>query len=180
MLSETEIQKADQLSIVTEEILSQYFKSQKIKDYLCPHGRMILDLVPLEMIDSNITYMIGTKPYTAVFSDIRVEGGVCSGLLSFGTLLQDKESNFHFNLDIFGTDTNTLKHHIVKHLLEMRAKVKGIVRIMAMIEEEFNLQYLASVFGDFGVQRAVWYSSVYPHLKYTKIFLYEIELYPIV
>ena len=95
---------------------------------------MILDLVPLEMIDSNIVCMIGTKPYTTVFSDIRVEGDVRSGLLSFGTLLQDKvELNFH--LDIFGMDANTLKHHIVKHLLEIRSKVKDIVRIIAMVEE---------------------------------------------
>ena len=178
-LSEADIQRTNQLTVVSEETLSQYFRSPRIKDYLCPHGRMIVDLVPLKMIDSNIIYMKGTKPYTAVFTDIRDESGICSGLLSFGTVFQDKRSNFHYNLDIFGTNTNTLKQHIVMHVLEMRSKVKkGVARFMAMVEEEFNLQSLDSVFGEFGVHRAVWYSSVYPHLKYTKIFLYERDLHP--
>ena len=177
-LTEADIQRAKHLDMVSEETLSQYFRSQEIKDYLSPQGRMIVDLVPLQMIDSNIVYMKGPQGYTMVYADIRSESGICSGLLSFGTVFEDQRSKFHCNLDVFGTDTNSLKQHIVRHVIDMRSKLKGIARIMVMISEEFNLEKIDSVFKEFGIQRTIWNSSVYPHLRYSKIFLYEITVHP--
>ena len=174
-LNDKDIRDAMKLKTVTEADISSHFSSKKIKDYLSPEGHMIIDMVPLRMINSNIHYMTGPNGYTAVYSDIRIENGQCRGLLSFGTVFPVKRPPFHNNLDIFGSDTATLKEHIVRHLMFMRQKGTGVVGVLAMVQEDFDMLQLDKVFEDFGVKRKILYDSTYPNLKYSQLYLYERE-----
>ena len=171
------IQSAMNLETVSEEQLSQYFKSKLVKKYLCPEGRMVVDWVPLKPIDANIPYMKGPVGYTTVFSDIRTEYGQCIGLLSFGTVFEVRKHPFQCNLDIFGNDTRTLTQHIIRRLQVMRSKVKGVVAILVLVQEDFDMAKLDSVFEKFGVKRTIWYDSTYPARKYSQLLLYERDLF---
>ena len=169
---------AMELRTVIEADISTYFSSEKTKDYISAEGHMIIDMVPLRMMPSNIPYMTGPKGFTAVYSDIRIEDDQCRGLLSFGTVFPVKKPPFHYNLDIFGSDTLTLKEHIVRHLMFMRPKITGVVGILAMVQEDFDMQHLDKVFEDFGVKRKIWYDSTFPNLKYSQLFLFESDTQP--
>ena len=173
VLSDLDKSGAMNLKTVTEADISIYFSSEKIRTYISPEGHMIIDMVPLRMIPSNIRYMTGPKGYTAVYSDIRIENDKCRGLLSFGTVFPVINPPFHYNLDIFGSDTSTLKEHLVRHLMFMQPKVTDVVGVMPMVQEDFDMQELDKVFEDFGVQRKIWYDSTYPTLKYSQLFLFE-------
>ena len=172
-LGELDIQQAMRLTTATDTHLARYFKSHDISKYISPQGRMIVDMVPLKMISSNIRFMKGPEGYTSVFSDIRMENDKCAGLLSFGTVFPIPRPPFHCNLDIFGSDTKTLKQHILRHLMVMQGKVKGEVAILVMVQEDFDMDKLDGVFEDFGIKRKIWYDSTYPTLRYSQLYLYE-------
>ena len=172
-LTEHNVQSAMSLETVSELHLSQYFKSKLVQDYLWPERRMIVDMLPLKTIDANIPYMKGPEGYTTVFSDVRTENDACCGLLSFGTVFEVQRHPYHYNLDIFGDDTKTLTEHIVRHLLVMRSKVKGVVAVLIMVQENFEMEKLDSVFENFSVKREIWYDSTYPTQKYSQLYLYE-------
>lgn len=173
-----DIEQAKQLQTVSGETLSTYFKSREISSYLSQQGYMIIDMVPLKMTDSNIPFMNGPKGYTTCVSDIRVKDGKCSGLLSFGTTFTIQRPPVHCNLDIFGTDTRTLKEHIIRHLTVIRSKFEGVIGVLVLVQEDFDLQKLDSVFQKFGVKRTIWYDSTYPNLKYSQLYLYYRDFHP--
>ena len=172
-LPEDQISSAMALESVTDQKLSVYLASNLVQEYLWPERRMIVDMVPLRTIESNITYMRGPEDFTAIFSDIRIENDKCSGLLSFGTVFKVQKHPYHMNLDIFGSDTRTLTEHIVRHLLVLKSKVKGEVAVLAMVQEDYDMEKLDSVFNSFGVERKIWFDSTYPSLRYSKLYLYE-------
>ena len=172
-LLEDQISSAMALESVTDQKLSVYLASNSVQEYLWPERRMIVDMVPLRTIESNITHIRGPEEFTAIFSDIRTENDKCSGLLSFGTVFKVQKHPYHINLDIFGSDTRTLMEHIVRHLLVLKSKVKGEVAVLAMVQEDYDMEKLDSVFNSFGVERKIWFDSTYPSLRYSKLYLYE-------
>ena len=176
VISDSDQSGAMTLQAATEADISSYFSSEKIRTYLSAEGHMIIDMVPLRMIQSNIKYMTGPKGLTAIYTDLRIENDQCRGLLSFGTVFPVINPPFHYNLDIFGSDTSTLKEHIVRHLMFMQPKVTDVVGVLIMAQEDFDMQQLDKVFEDFGVQRKIWFDSTYPTLKYSKLFLYESDI----
>ena len=173
-----DIEHATRLQTVSDETLSGYFKSTEICHYLSPQEHMVVDWVPLKMIDSNIPFMNGPEGYTNRFSDIRVENGKCRGLLSFGTTFKIQRPPVHCNLDIFGTDTQSLKEHIIRHLTLIRPKFQGVVGMLVYVQEDFDLQKLDTVFEELGVKRTVWYDSTYPDRKYSKLLLFGRDYHP--
>ena len=172
-LPEDQISSAMALESVTDQKLSVYLASNSVQEYLWPERRMIVDMVPLRTIETNITYMRGPEEFTAIFSDIRTENDKCCGLLSFGTVFKVQKHPYHMNLDIFGSDTRTLMEHIVRHLLVLKSKVKGEAAVLAMVQEDYDMEKLDSVFKSFGVERKIWFDSTYPSLRYSKLYLYE-------
>ena len=172
-ISGSQLRKAITLVGVTEPLMSTYFNSRLVQDYLWPERRMIVDMVPLKTINSNLRYIKGPNGFPAVFSDIRTEDGRCCGLLSFGTVYEAQKHPYHVNIDIFGDDTRSLMEHIVRHLLVLKSKVKGEAAILVIVQVDFDMEKLDFVFESFGIKRKIWYDSTKPSYRYSQLFVYE-------
>ena len=172
-ISGSQLRKAITLVGVTEPLMSTYFNSRLVQDYLWPERRMIVDMVPLKTINSNLRYIKGPNGFPAVFSDIRTEDGRCCGLLSFGTVYEAQKHPYHVNIDIFGDDTRSLMEHIVRHLLVLKSKVKGEAVILVIVQVDFDMEKLDFVFESFGIKRKIWYDSTKPSYRYSQLFVYE-------
>ena len=173
MFTEPERHEASMLKTVSDIHLSLYFKSRVIRDYLSPEGRLLVDAVPYRMIDANIPFMIQPEKYTAIYSDLKVHGGGCSGLLSFGLVFPIRRPQFNYVLNIFGSDTSTLRTHIVKHLLRLKDRTKEVTALVVFVPKSFDLHEVDKVFEDFGISRRP-HKSAYQQLKSNQIYAYEI------
>ena len=114
---------------------------------------MLIDVVPYKMIDANIPFMMQPRQYMEVYSNIRISGDTCSGLLSFGLLFPIARPQYKYMLDIFGTDYESLKRHIVKHLLRLKRDTTGVTAMLIYVSNEFNVKKLDDVMTEFGISR---------------------------
>ena len=56
--TDSDIRDTSHLQIISDSHLSAYFKSKTVRDYLAPEGRMLVDVVPYKMMDTNIPFMM--------------------------------------------------------------------------------------------------------------------------
>lgn len=172
VISEAGFQNASELQTMSANELSLYFQSRTVREYLSPEGIMIVDVVPYQMIDSNIPMMMQPKQYSAVYSDIKMTGVKCTGLLSFGLLYPTPRPEYTYRLDIFGEDAESLKIHILKHLIRVKEKTTGITAMLVYVSETCDLEQVDKVFEEFGILR-YRHSSVNPKLKTRQIYAFE-------
>ena len=114
---------------------------------------MLVDVVPYQMIDANIPFIMQPRQYMEVYSDIRIDGDNCSGLLSFGLVFPIARPQYKYMLDIFGTDYDSLRRHIVKHLLRLNEKTTGITAMLIYVSDQFDIQKIDDVMNGFGISR---------------------------
>ena len=114
---------------------------------------MLIDVVPYKLIDANIPFMMQPRKYMEVYSDIKQTGDTCSGLLSFGLLYPIARPQYKYMLDLFGTDYESLRRHIVKHLLRLKRDTTGVTAMLIYVSNEFNVKKLDDVMTEFGISR---------------------------
>ena len=170
-LSEKDTRNTAKLNIVTDLHLSLFFKTKAIRDYISPSGRMIVDAVPYKMIQSNIQSIRGPKEFKSIYSDIKSDTDKCTGLLSVGTVFPIPHPQYKYMLDIFGSDTSSLKTHIVKHLIRLKEKTKGITAMLVYVPDEFDLEKVDVIFQEFGIVRRPHTGN--PKLKSAQIYVFE-------
>ena len=133
---------------------------------------MLVDVVPYKLIDANIPLMMQPRQYMEVYSDIKQTGDMCSGLLSFGIVYPISSPQYKYMLDIFGTDYESLRLHIVKHLLRLRERTTGVTAMLVYVPESFQLEKLDRIFKEFGVVRHP-HKSIDGKLKSRQVYAYE-------
>ena len=167
-----DIRNTNRLNIVSDIQLSQYFKSKEISQYISPGGRLIVDAVPYKLIEANIQSMVQPREFTVVYSDIKEEADKCSGLLSFGLVFPTPQPQYKYVLDMFGSDTKSLRIHIVKHLLRLREKTDGVTAMLVFVPEELDIRLVDTVFEEYGITRHP-HKSANPRLKSKQLYAFE-------
>ena len=170
IFSEEDVIATTTLRSMSDLQLSLHFTSKVLRDYICPEGRMIVEDVPYKIMDTNIRFMRQPNDYSAIYSDIKVEPGRCSGLLSFGHVYPTALPQYRYGLDLFGKDTTTLRIHIVKHLIRLKECTKGVTAMVVHVPEAFDLEKVDMVFEEFGISRRP-HSD--PKLKSRQLYAFE-------
>ena len=137
-VSEYDVDTTTGLTAVTDDVLTTYINSEALSKYLFPHERVIVDFVPFRLMDSNIPFMSESSEFLEVFSDIRTEDGAYKGLLSFGSLYKVKTVPYRYALDVYGTDSNSLKSHTDKHLMRMKRKASVTTTLVVILDKTFK------------------------------------------
>lgn len=113
-----------------------------------------------------------TEPseFLEVFSDMRTEADTYKGLLSFGSIYKVKAVPYKYSLDVYGTDSNSLKIHLVKHLMRMKQKATGTTVFVVTVDENFRSEIVEEILRQLGGTKAKDdpYSGYY-----TQQFLFE-------
>ena len=119
--------------------------------------------------------MRGPEDFTTIYTNVKVENDVVSGLLSCGTLYPCKEIDFHCTIEIFGTDKSSLKTHILNHLKIIKKNTSGILKIGLYIDESFPLEFIEDMFSSFGIKRTEA-DMAFTNSQIAEIVLYEKKL----
>ena len=149
-----DVGEANILYPLSSESLSSHFLSEEDRNYLAPRGIACFDRVPLKLQEDNIAYILGHDDSTSTFSDVKCESGTYRGLVSRGTLYNapgTTEIEHVYVLDVLGSDTSTLRKHIVKHLLKVKENVKAPAQLLIFFQEDFDHNNIISTFAACGI-----------------------------
>ena len=174
-LKDSDMNSAMKLTEVSDESFVSYIESQEISKYLFPHDRIIVNWIPFMVTKSNIPLMKSFK-FTNVYSDVSIESGSCEGLLSTGTLYPVKEPSFLLNLEIYGRSWQSLRSHLVRHLMVLKEKTTGITNVLLFSDGGCPPEKIMEVFLELGSSRQEWRDSKNQNMVYSEQFLYEKDL----
>ncbi|XP_045216533.2 probable N-acetyltransferase 16 isoform X2 [Mercenaria mercenaria] len=177
VLQSLEESRKKTLNNPSDEDIKHFFSSPAIRKYLFPKERIIVDWVPYRLTEANISLLCWSGKRTKVFSDISVDtDGSVRGLLTFSTIIPVKRPAYNCNFDIYGTDTATLKDHVISHMRYIRVKTIDSTSLLVLVEPDFNIHALEDVFREIGMQRSEWRDSENPDNIYSYQLLFEKEI----
>lgn len=160
----------------SDEELITYFKSKTIKPYLFPMDRLIVDWVQFRLLKPNIPLM--KKNHRARFySDVTEgENGKVHGLLSISVTKRVQNPPYVCDLNIYGTDTETLFQHISVHVRSMMELSDGCknIKLAVLAEQEFDYETLEKVVAEVGLSKSI--ASDKNGLLYTHMYMFEKKL----
>ena len=158
------------LAPVSDHELTLYFKTLPFSDYLFPQNRIVVNAVPFKLLEGNISLI--RKETIVGFSDFKFESGKGLGLLSFGAIYKIQEPKYRYMLDIFGTDSSSLKAHIDHHMRVIHDKASEKTLVLVLVPEDFELSAVDEVFKDYGIDRTVPEEATNRPSKCTGVHLY--------
>ena len=154
--------------------LAPYFQSMSISSYLFPSNRIVVDIVPYQLMESNLALMneySGT--HTAVFSDVRVENGTVRGLLSFGTVFRTQKVSFVYSIEMYGTDAVSIQRHITRHLSALQQNTCGSVCLMVFVQNDFPQKVADELCLKYGMSRVNYTGTQYTQWNFKKEIVIE-------
>ena len=158
---------------VTKDMMMSYINSKQISGYLFSQGRFLVDGVPFQLLLSNVPLMFAQNDVTVMFSDVLVDGNVCKGLLSVGTIQHIKNQSYVYNIEIYGTDIISVNTHISRHLNILKSKANNIVCMFIFIENAHLETAVDEIFHQYGISRKLWHDSKIAEVYLTKRLVYE-------
>ena len=161
------------LKPVSDSCLNDYITSKGVAEYLFPSGRIVVDFVPFKLFASNVPLMRAPNNFTQIFSDVRVDNGKPTGLLSIGTLYSAKDSTGICITEIYGTDISSMKRHVAAHLKRVSYQVSIASNIVVLFDTHIPRIEIDNIFSDFGVKRYTWRD---PNKSFTDHFLFNKQL----
>lgn len=126
-LQEVDVEDAEKLSTATNKDITSWISSDQFRQYLFPHGHVVVDGLPFKLMDENIPIMTSQESIIQFFSNLKLDKNICSGLLSIGTMYAVPNPSYLYNIEIYGSDMTSLHLHILRHLLRMKSKEGGKV-----------------------------------------------------
>ena len=142
-----------ELEIVSPEVLRACLQSENTKSTLFPGGRININSLPYQLLDSNLPLVMNDS-HTTAFSHLDLKSGSCKGLLSFGTLYRVQKFSFQYNVDIYGSDRDSERLHMLRHLAELKRKATGSVCVLFPFQKELSPEDVDKIFLEFGCKRA--------------------------
>ena len=131
VLPESDLDATETVLPIPFEDVALYTLSEDTRNYLFPCRRMVVDIVPYKLIESNATRMKEISGYhTIAYSDVSDNNKGTSGILSFGTLIRTQKLPFVYGIDMYGTDKVSIRKHIFRHLLALKKCTYGSIFIM--------------------------------------------------
>ncbi|XP_052802981.1 histidine N-acetyltransferase-like [Mya arenaria] len=155
-----------------QSALLRYLTTPAVSNYLFPDDRIVVDWIPFRLKPENVPLLTWSGSNCAGFTSVP-EGESPSGLLSFDTIFKSIDPPYACNMEIYGTDITTLKHHLAFHLRRIRELTNGPTSLLVIVHPGFNHSYLKKTFREFGLETELWRSKVNPSLCYSKQFVFE-------
>ena len=157
--------------------LATYFNSSDISRYLFPHQRIMVDIVPYKLMESNIPLMNDfSSGHTKAYTDVREENGGIRGMLSFGTLFRAQKVSYVYGIEIYGTDVSSVQRHIVRHLSELQQSANGSVCLMLFVQDDFPQNIADEICFKYGMERVNYPGAEYCQWNFQKEVVIERDI----
>ena len=173
---DSDLQSVATITEVSEELLKSYIQSEEAKKYLFPHNRIIVNWIPYRLMTSNVPLMALSSSSTYMYTDVNITSGMYRGLLSVGTLYPTKEPSFLYNLDIYGKDLQSLRSHLVKHLVVLKEKTLGVTNVLLFADGGIPPEQVIEEFKELGFMLYQWQGQKNAKLIWNVQLLFEREL----
>lgn len=133
------------LTLVDDDLLSEYIAATETSAYLFPDDRIIVEFIPFKPVLSNVPLLRGPEGFTEVFSDVRTEESQWKGLLSFGTMYKIRAVSYKYAIDIYGSDIKSFERHVQRHMLRMHENAEGTIAIALYLDDCFPSEMVDTV-----------------------------------
>ena len=162
------------IQLVTDEILEEFFSSPKYRQNLFPDNRIVVDWVPFKVSSSNIPLLRPPENTYLFLSNVKSNAHepFVTGLLTVSTTFKAQDPPYACNLDIYGTDTSSLKEHIKKHICFIQQITNGTTSLLVFVESEI-VSDMMKVFSGLGLEQKEWYDSNDERKRYSMQYVYE-------
>ena len=115
---EPDIAAADTVLPIASDDVAKNINTEGIRNYLLPYKRIMVDIVPYTLMESNTIRMQEISgEHTRVFSDVTFGNNSAKGILSFGTLFKAQKVSYVYGIEIYRADIDSTRKHIIKHML---------------------------------------------------------------
>ena len=166
----TDVRNAQELCLITDDQLGGYIRSQTACQYLFPKDRIVVNSVPYRVIEANIPAIREGKDITAIYSDVNFDYlNTPKGVLSIGSLMPVPNPAYAYDIELYGSDYDSIRSHIVRHLLRLKSKTSDLTSIFVFVDEDFQFGVIDNIMSDFGMQRIPWCEQIAKRMMYEKI-----------
>ena len=173
-IQEPEVAAADTVLHIAFDDVAKFFKSNGLSNYLFPYNRILVDMVPYKLIESNTIRMEEISgEHTRVFSDVTDGNNGTKGILSFGTLFKAQKVSYVYGIEIYRTDIDSIRKHIAKHILALKENTSGSVCIMFFLQENVPANVINDMCLDFAMERVNYPGTKYPNWNLECTYLTE-------
>ena len=175
-IQEPDIANADTVLPIAFDDVAKYINTEGIRNYLFPYKRILVDMVPYKLMESNTIRMKEISgEHTRVFSDVTDGYGEANGILSFGTLFKAQKVSYVYGIEIYGTDIDSIKKHIIKHMLALKKSTSGSVFMMFFIQENLPGNAINDVCFQFAMESVNCQGTKFPKWNFQNTYLIEID-----
>ena len=176
-LTATEETTAPSLEELDNDRLAEYMESKEKSKYLFPHDRIIVNWVPFKLLKSNIPFMRGPNETTNMFSDVQTDHtNTYKGIVSTATFYPCPNPQNLCNLEIYGTNFQSLREHLVRHIMILQKQTKGVTHLLLFGHQGFPVEDAVKFFSEHGVSQYAWCDSEHPKRMYSEQILFERDL----
>ena len=143
------------LSKVTDTMLSTYFKTHHLIQYLFPEDRILVNSIPYRLMQSNIPIIFSNNKIIdmCMYTDVSYCTDRYKGLLSVGTSYPVPRPSFAYNIELYGEDNDSLEKHIVCHLKKMADIKAEKISVYVCFGEKLSQQRIEGIFSKYNIPR---------------------------
>ena len=135
--------------------LETYICDDRLRQYLFPSNRLLLDYVPLRSVSQNLQLLKGRN--AEFFSNVQSNGNEVRGLLSAGSSYQCENPPQSYSVDIFGNDEGSLERHLLFHMDRAVKLTDGNICLQIFVNKGYIAQELCRVLLKIRVEKCNWY-----------------------
>ena len=167
-IQERDMPAVDTVLPIAFNDVAKYINCEDLRNYLFPYKRILVDMVPYKLMESNTIRMKDISvEHTRVFSDVTDGKNGTKGILSFGTLFKAQKVSYVYGIEIYGTDIDSIRKHILKHVSALKENASGSVCIMFFIQENIPGNAINDICLDFEMERVNYPGTKIPYLEYS-------------
>ncbi|XP_053404074.1 histidine N-acetyltransferase-like [Mercenaria mercenaria] len=139
------------------------YLSEPYSNYLFPEGRIIVDLVPMRLIESNLKLAQGGN--TVFVSDVQISSNEykklntfdtpqVKGILTASSVYCTRDfAEMVLILDVFGSDLSTFNNHVAFHLKRLRESTPQQVHFKIYTSKGCDCSVIDYTLAQFGIKK---------------------------
>ena len=142
---------------VTNTILSTYFKTHHLRQYLFPEDRILVNSIPYRLMQSNIPIIFSNNKIIdmCMYTDVSYCTDSYKGLLSIGTSYPVPRPSFAYNIELYGEDSDSIEKHVVCHLNKMTDIKAEKISVYVCFGEKLCQQRVEEIFSKYNIPRQI-------------------------
>ena len=139
----------------SDSVLADHIRSKTLREYLFPKERIVINVVPHRVMESNIPLFREQGDMTMVFSDVGIQAGKPQGVLSFGSMYPIQKPPYAYNIEIYGSCYSSIRNHVIKHLRRLKNTMPNMTSVFVFVDEGFPANAVDETFLEFGIKRTL-------------------------